>query len=196
MLGTLLALAALAFFALMFSARLRLALAICFAVLLAISPAYAGTTLQIDPGTINALSQLGAGIIVALGLMLWKWIDAHSPLKNSQVEQVARGAYMDLLDKAAQFGATQLDSGLTKVGTLDVGNAAVAAAANFAIAHGPDLAKALGVDITTPEGQAAIVRSVTARVGTLLGTAAANSAPIYRIALPAAVVPRTAPATT
>lgn len=198
------------FFAFLFFGRSRLArigigifLAVTTAAALFILPAAAQavagaptpTAIRIDPTLISDLGTFTAALIVGLGMIIWKWIDTHSPLKGSQTEEIARGAFMDLLDKGAQFGATQEDGLLTRVGDVDVGNAAVAAGANFVMAHGPDLAKSLGFDIETAEGQAAIVRSITARLGTLLGSAGApGAAPIYRIALPPAVLPPVAPA--
>jgi hypothetical protein len=135
----------------------------------AVAAATSPTVLQNVPAAeIDALGQFAAAFILALGAALWKWLDNRSPLKNTQAEELARQAFSTLLDKGAQFGASQVDSGLTKVGNTDVHNAAVAAGANFVIAHGPDMAKALGFDIETPAGQAAIIRSVTLRVSQLL----------------------------
>lgn len=141
------------------------------AVLIVISPASA-TPLNLPQSTIDQLSQLGAALIVALGMMLWKWFETHSPLAKSQAGEVARQAAMLLLDKSGQFGATQIKSGLTKVGNVDVGNAAIAAGANFALAHGSDLLKAVGFDTQTDAGRDAIIRMVTLRLGTILDPSA------------------------
>lgn len=125
----------------------------------------------ISPVLIQDLNNLAIPIVLALGAAAWKWIDTHSPLKGTQAEAIARGAYMDLLDKGAEFGVTQMDSGLTKVGAIDIENPAIAAGANFVITHGADLAAKMGFDIETDDGRAAIIRSVTARIGTILANA-------------------------
>lgn len=128
------------------------------------------TLLHIPQAMWNEINELLVGLFLALGVMLWKWIDAHSPLKNSQAEQIARDAFKDLLDKGAAYGMTQLKGVESKVGGIDVGHPAIAAAANFVILQGPGLAKRLGVDVSTEQGRAAVIRSVTLRVGELSGT--------------------------
>lgn len=139
------------------------------------APAYAAaaapapdTLLNIPQATWTEINQLLVGIFLALGALAWKWLDAHSPLKNTQAEELARNAFSLLLDRGAQFGMTQINAAEQRVGTIDVGNAAVAAGANFVLAQGPKLAKSLGFDVTTDDGRAAIVRSVTLRVGTMM----------------------------
>lgn len=179
----------------LFSASWQMAIVFLFIASPALAASPAPTSIHIDPATAQSLVNIAIALFLALGAMAWKWIDSRSPLKNTQAEDIARTAFMILLQKGAEYGATQMDSRLTKVGDIDVGNAAVAAGANFVMAHGPDLAKQLGVDITTPDGQAHIVQSITARVGTLLGNASAAQAPIYKIALPDAVLPPVTPAT-
>lgn len=134
----------------------------------------AGTLLNIPQALWDEINTLLIGLFVAMATLLWKWIDTHSPLKNTQAEQIARDAFKDLLDKGAAYGMTQLKGAESKVGDVDVGHPAIAAAANFVIAQGPGLAKKLGVDVTTEEGRAAIIRSVTLRVGQLSGTDAGN----------------------
>lgn len=123
------------------------------------------TLLNIPQAVWDEINALIIGLFIAIATLAWKWIDAHSPLKKTQSQQIARDAYTSLLTIAAKYGLTQLQSAEKKIGEIDIGNAAVAAAANMVIAQGPLLAKQVGVDVTTPEGRAAIIRSVTARIG-------------------------------
>lgn len=177
-----------------------LAVALCIlSFLLFADPAFAQTvaaassSIHLDPAIQSEIANLVGAIIVAIGLAVWKWLDAHSPLKNAQAEDLARSAFMGLLDKGAQFGVTQTQALETKVGDVDVGNPTIAAAANFAISHGPALAKAMGVDVTTAAGQAAIVRSVTARIGGLADKAGGDASARGLLTLPAAVAAPAAP---
>lgn len=132
----------------------------------------------------SELNALIIGTIVAVLTLLFKWVMSHVKLQNAQAQQLATDAFQNLLDKGAKFGATQLQAAEKNVGTIDVGNAGVAAGANFVIAHGPDLAKKVGVDVTTDDGRAAIVRSVTLRLGQVMANGAPPSIP-----LPASVTP-------
>lgn len=145
--------------------------------------------IHLDPATINDLAQLAVPLVLAIGGVLWKLLDNHSPLKNSQADDIARQAFMDLLDKGAQFGASQVASKLTMVGNIDVGHPAIAAGANFVLAHGPELAARMGFDISTDAGRAAIIRSVTARLGPYphmqeLESDAPNETDIHDLTLP------------
>lgn len=156
------------------------------------------TLFHIPPLMWQEINEIMVGIFLAIGTMLWKWIDSHSPLKQTQAEEISRQAFQQLLLTGAKFGVSQLQAQEKKVGDIDVGNAAVAAGANFVISHGPDLAKKLGFDISTPEGQAAIIRSITARVSDLMpsnvpGTVGVPGGPTS-IPLPSNLQPVAAPA--
>lgn len=154
----------------------RFAAAVFLAGYFLATPALADPTtlLHIPQALWDEINALLIGLIIALVTLVWKWIDAHSPLKNTQAQQIARDAFKDLLDKGALYGLTQLRGAEQKVGSIDVGNVAVAAAANFVIQQGPGIAKKLGVDVTSDEGRASVIRSVTLRVGQLTGTEAGN----------------------
>lgn len=142
------------------------------------------TFLHIPQAAWDEINALIVGLFIAIATLAWKWIDAHSPLKKTQSQQIARDAYTSLLTTAAKYGLTQLQSAEKKIGEIDIGNAAVAAAANMVIAQGPILAKQVGVDVTTPEGRAAIIRSVTARIGDMQ---TAPASPPASVPLPAEV---------
>jgi hypothetical protein len=141
-------------------------------------PASADTFLHIPASAWDEINQLLVALILGAGALLWKWIDARSPLKNTQAEQIARDAFSALLDKGARFGLTQAQGLEKKVGNIDVGNPAVAAGANFIIAHAPDMAKTLGIDITTEDGRAQIVRSIAMRIGVMQGATVGRGAPV------------------
>jgi hypothetical protein len=130
--------------------------------------ANADTLFHIPPLVWTEINELLVGLFLAIGAGVWKWIDAHSPLKKTQAEEISRNAFQALLLTGAKFGLSQLKGQEEKVGDINVGNPAVAAAANFVIAHGPALAAKIGVDVSTADGQAAIIRSVTARLSMLL----------------------------
>ena len=141
------------------------------AIILVSQPAYAatGTTYFNIPQPLwDQINAVVVALILALASLVWKWLAEHSPLKKTQTEEIARTAFMQLATMAAKYGLTQAQSLERKVGDIDVGNAAVAAAANFLITQGPGIAAKVGFDVTTPEGRAAVVRSVTARVGDLM----------------------------
>lgn len=166
-----------------------------FAQAVAVTTAQPDTLFHIPPLVWTEINELLIGLFLAVGAMVWKWIDAHSPLKKTQAEEVARTAFQNILLVGAKYGVSQLQAQEKKVGDIDVGNPAIAAGANFVISHAPDMAKKLGFDVTTPEGQAAIIRSVTARIADLLpaGDALGATAPAT-ITLPAELQPTTAPA--
>lgn len=154
-------------------------------VILFCSPALAaGAMVNIPQPFLDELNTLIIGIFIALATLIYKWLDNRNPLKNSQADELARDAFTALLNNAARYGLTQLQSGESNVGTVDVGNAAVAAGANFVIAHGPELAAKMGFDINTPEGRAAVIRSVTLRVADMMTPAGEQP---RALELPAAV---------
>ncbi len=160
------------------------------ATVLTTIPPTSQTLLHIPQPMWDEINQLLIGLVLALLLMGWKWIDSHSPLKGTQAEAIARDAFTSLLCNGAKFGLTQLNSTEKKVGDIDVGNAAVAAAANYVIAQGPGMAAKLGYDVTTQDGRAAIIRMVTSRVGDLMTPEGAAPA---SLPLPAAVQPPSTP---
>lgn len=162
-----------------------------------VSPALAqiATTAQAEAAPANQLFHIPAaawseintlliGLVVALVSLAVKWLDNRSPLKGTQAEAVARDAFTALLTNGAKYGLTQLQAQEKRVGDIDVGNPAVAAGANFVIAQGPKLAAQMGFDVTTPEGRAAIIRSVTLRVGDLMTPA---GSPPQSVPLPSSV---------
>lgn len=151
---------------------------------LASAAAAAGTFLSVPPAFWDEVNALIIGTIVAVLGLLVKWLLAHIKLKSAQAQQIATDLFQNLLDKGAQYGATQLAAAEQNVGAINVGNAGVAAAANFVIAHGPDLAKKVGVDVTTEDGRAAVIRSVTLRIGQVLA-----DGPPPPMPLPASVTP-------
>lgn len=156
-------------------------------VSLVIATPATAATVALDPVLINQLGQLAAGVILALGAVAWKWFETHNPIKNAQANELMRTAASALLDKAAEFGASQAESELKMVGTVEVGNAGIAAGANFALAHGLDMLKKLGFDGTTFEGQAAIIRMVTARMTQYAHPDDTGYIPLASFTLPASV---------
>lgn len=151
-----------------FPAAMFSALAIAIVVILAVAPesafASSATLLNIPQSAWDEVNQLGAAIVLALGAVAWKWISAHSPLQSAQAQQVQHDLFDAILNRATQFGLSQATAAEKNVGSIDVGNAAVAAGANFIIAHAPDMAKRFGFDVTTDAGRAAIARMIAARL--------------------------------
>lgn len=154
--------------------------------------AAASTLLNIPQPLWDEINAVIIGIVLGLLGLAFKWLNDHSPVKNAQVQQMARDAFTTFANNAAKYGLSQLQSSETRVGEIDVGNAAVAATANFIIAQGPKIAADVGFDVTTPDGRAAIIRSATLRVADLASPVGAAPKPIT---LPDSVAAPVAPAT-
>lgn len=163
-----------------------LAILVAMFVAVVVTPALAQAAAAAAPSTLlnipqsfwNELNGLLAALFLALGGVAVQWILVHTRVGNAQTQDLARQGFSRLMDTAAQYGLSQLGAAESRVGAVDVGSPTVAAAANFAILHGPDLAAKLGFDVKTDAGRNAIIQSVTARIANMATPAGTPPQPV------------------
>lgn len=108
----------------------------------------------------------GIAITVVSGFLV-QFLIRHGLLKNQQQAQIVQAQISALADRVVTYNAPKLAATLTDdVRKLKVAapSQTVATLANYAIAQAPDLLKKGGFDPTTTDGQAKIVRLITARL--------------------------------
>jgi hypothetical protein len=81
------------------------------------------------------------------------WLRNHGIALKAADQQAAIARVNATIANGLNFATTQADVGIKKIGK----------AANYVIAQSPELLKKVGMDPTTQEGQAALVRLVTAK---------------------------------
>lgn len=129
----------------------------------------AATTIDFAP-LANDMIGIASGVLSAAApVIVWfvvTWLHNKKLLVTAQQEQIVAARVDDLLQKAIGYGQSTLENAnaahLTKVSITDP---TLAKAASFAIAQAPALLAKAGYDVSTTEGQHAVVRMVTARMG-------------------------------
>ena len=114
---------------------------------------------------INGLIVAIAGVLTAstpvMAYYIVMWLRNH----GIAVAQTGQKAIADRISATIQNGlkyaTSGADSGISKL-SVSVENETIAKAANYAILQSPKLLKAAGIDVTTEEGQQALIRRVTA----------------------------------
>jgi hypothetical protein len=113
-------------------------------------------------GLIVAIASVLTAATPVLVWYLVVWLRNH----GIAVSQKAQGLLVEranvVIANGQKYATTAADDGVSKL-KVQAPNAEIAKAANYAIVQAPDLLKKLGYDVTTEEGQQAIVRMVTAR---------------------------------
>jgi hypothetical protein len=114
---------------------------------------------------INGLIQAVAGIIViatpVLVFYAGIWLRNHGIASKQAALQTVSNRISATVQNGLKYSSTGADDGVNKL-TIPVSDPKVAAAANYAILQSPDLLKQGGIDVSTTEGQQALVRRVTA----------------------------------
>jgi hypothetical protein len=114
---------------------------------------------------INGLISTVAGLIIlatpVLAVYGGIWLRNHSLAAKQAAMQIVSNRISTTVQNGLKYSSTGADDGVNKL-TIPVADPKVAAAANYAILQSPDLLKQGGMDVTTTEGQQALVRRVTA----------------------------------
>lgn len=122
------------------------------------------------PAVNGLIATLATVLIAATPFFAWyivQWLRGHGVKVSAEAQQKLG----DILEKAAVKGfdyarvksTIAVDAELNTL-KIPVGNELVATAANYTLAQIPDTLKKLGIDPATPEGQAQLVRFLTARL--------------------------------
>jgi hypothetical protein len=115
---------------------------------------------------INGMIVAVAGIITAstpvIAYYVVVWLRNHGIAASQAAMSVIVDRVNATIVNGQKYATTAADDGINKL-TINVSDPTVAKAANYAIMQSPDLFKKLGFDVTTEEGQQAVVRMVTAR---------------------------------
>lgn len=108
---------------------------------------------------IAGMLTLATPVLVAyLGI----WLRNHGIAAGQAAQQIVVDRVNETIKNGLKYATTAADDGITKL-KVSTDNQTIAKAANYAINQSPDLLKKLGYDVTTEEGQQALVRMVTAR---------------------------------
>lgn len=114
---------------------------------------------------INGLIVAVAGVIAAstpvIATYLVIWLRNHGIAASQAAQQAISARTTTLIQNGLRYATTAADDGVRKL-NVTVSDPTIAAAANYAILQSPDLLKKAGMDVTTTEGQQALVRRVTA----------------------------------
>ena len=115
---------------------------------------------------INGLIVAIAGVLTAatpvLAYYLVIWLRNHGIAVSQAAQSLLVERANAVIANGQKYATTSADDGVSQL-KVAAPNATVAKAANYAIVQAPDLLKKLGYDVTTEEGQQAIVRMVIAR---------------------------------
>jgi hypothetical protein len=90
------------------------------------------------------------------------WLRNHGIALKAADQQAAIARVNATIANGLNFATTQADVGIKKL-NVQVDSEKIGKAANYVIAQSPELLKKVGMDPTTQEGQAALVRLVTAK---------------------------------
>lgn len=112
-------------------------------------------------GFIQAVAGLAALAIPVLVTYLGIWLRNHGIVANQAAQKLISDRINTTIQNGLRYATTAADDGVNKL-NVQVSSPAIAAAANYAIMQSPDLLKKAGIDVTTTEGQQALVRRVTA----------------------------------
>lgn len=110
-----------------------------------------------------ALATVATAAVPVLTTYAVQWLRQHR-ISVSVEAQMKLGELADkVIQKGFDYAAVTGDNYITAL-QVPTGNPTVAKAANYVITQIPDAMKSLGFDPSTPAGQEAIVRMVTARL--------------------------------
>lgn len=112
-------------------------------------------------GFIVALAGLLSAMVPVLIAYLGIWLRNHGIAAKQAALQIVSNRVTATIQNGLQYATTAADDGVRKL-NVQVDNPLVAKAANYAILQSPELLKKAGIDVTTEEGQQALVRRVTA----------------------------------
>jgi hypothetical protein len=112
-------------------------------------------------GFIVALAGLLTAMVPVLVAYLGIWLRNHGIAAQQAALQIVSDRVTATIQNGLKYATTAADDGITKL-NVRVDDPLVAKAANYAILQSPDLLKKAGIDVTTAEGQQALVRRVTA----------------------------------
>lgn len=114
---------------------------------------------------INGMIQAVAGVLAlatpVLVTYLGIWLRNHGIAAGQAAQKAISDRINATIQNGLKYATTAADDGVKGL-SVQVDNKVVAAAANYAILQSPDLLKKAGIDVTTTEGQQALVRRVTA----------------------------------
>lgn len=114
---------------------------------------------------INGMIQAIAGVLAlatpVLITYLGIWLRNHGIAAGQSAQKAISDRINATIQNGLKYATTEADDGVKGL-NVQVDNKVVAAAANYAILQSPDLLKKAGIDVTTTEGQQALVRRVTA----------------------------------
>jgi hypothetical protein len=107
---------------------------------------------------IASVLTLATPVLVAyLGI----WLRNHGIAAKQAGLQIVSERINATIQNGIKYATTAADDGVKKL-NVTTGNQAIDSAANYAILQSPELLKQGGIDVTTTEGQQALVRRVTA----------------------------------
>lgn len=114
---------------------------------------------------VNGLIVTIASILTAstpvIAFYIVKFFRNHGIMLAEGAQKIISDRIGATIQNGLKFATSGADAGINKL-NITVENPTVAAAANYAILQSPDLLKKAGIDVTTTQGQAALVRRVTA----------------------------------
>lgn len=122
-------------------------------------------------GFIQAIAGVLALAVPVLVAYLGIWLRNHGIAAGQDAQKAISDRINTTIQNGLKYAATEADDGVMKL-NVSAGNPLIAAAANYAILQSPDLLKKAGIDVTTQEGQMALVRRVTAATIPALPSAA------------------------
>lgn len=102
--------------------------------------------------------------ITAASAALVQLMMRHGLLKNQQQAQIVADRISGLADRVVTYNAQKLEAMLPDKLIVNTPNHTVATLANYAIAQAPDLLSKGGMNPETADGQARLVRLITARL--------------------------------
>lgn len=115
---------------------------------------------------INGLIQAGAGVLalatpVLVGYAI-SWLRKHGIAADQQTQAILVSRINATIDNGLRYATVKVDDNLNRL-DVQVSDPKIATAVNYVIAQSPDMLKKVGIDPATPEGQATLVRLVTAK---------------------------------
>lgn len=112
-------------------------------------------------GFIVALAGLLTAMVPVMIAYLGIWLRNHGIAAKQAGLQIVSDRISATIQNGLKYATTAADDGINKL-NVTVADPTIAKAANYAILQSPDLLKTAGIDVTTEEGQQALVRRVTA----------------------------------
>lgn len=116
---------------------------------------------------INGMIVTVAGILTAaspiMAYYIVTWLRNHGIAVTQAGQKLISDRIGATIQNGLKFAEAGADAGVSKL-SIEVKDPKVATAANYVIAQSPDLLKKAGIDITTDEGQATVVRRITAEM--------------------------------